>query len=248
MVAGGVFMEQVVKTNISEAIVRQMVDRIARGEHKPGEKLPPERELMQLLGVGRSSIREAFQALALMGLIDIRPGQGTFVRAVTSETVIHPSIFAPLVDPEVTAELLEARRAFEPVAAELAAQRCTESDLAALESVLRQCREALENGEPVYSLSAGFHLLIARASHNTVFVRFMESIVNLMAARGANIEEHYDFVLWELESHRRVLESVASKNPDLAREAMLEHLESSADFYRELSSAPDAHSTVKGGS
>lgn len=229
-------MEQVVKTNLPETIARLIVSRIAKGEYKPGHKLPPEKELMYLFDVGRSTIREAFQALALMGLIDIRPGQGTFIRDVKKETVIQPSLFLPLVDPETTAELLEARMAIEPVVAELAAVRRTENDLSDMSKILNECEEALQSGEPVYSLSAGFHLLLARASRNTVFVRFLESIINLMAARGAKIEEYQAFTLWELNSHREILEMVEEQNPSGAKETMLEHLKRSADYYLQISS------------
>lgn len=227
-------MGQVARTNLPETIVRLIVDRIAKGEYKPGQKMPPEKELMQILGVGRSSIREAFQALALMGLIDIRPGQGTFIREIRKETVIQPSIFMPLVDPGVTAELLEARLAIEPVAAELAAQRRTASDLADMNNILKECEEAIEKGEPVYSFSAGFHLLLARASHNTVFVRFMETIINLMAARGAEIEAYRNYVRWELDSHREIFNAVSSWDLAGSRESMLKHLKSSADYYLKI--------------
>lgn len=229
-------MEQVVKTNLPETIARLIVSRIAKGEYKPGQKLPPEKELMYLFAVGRSTIREAFQALALMGLIDIRPGQGTFIRDIKKETVIQPSLFLPLVDPETTAELLEARVAIEPVVAELAAVRRTENDLSGMSKILNECEEALQSGEPVYSLSAGFHLLLARASRNTVFVRFLESIINLMAARGAKIEEYQAFTLWELNSHREILGMVEKQNPSGAKETMLEHLTRSADYYLQISS------------
>jgi GntR family transcriptional regulator, transcriptional repressor for pyruvate dehydrogenase complex len=229
-------LEQVVKTNLPETIARLIVSRIAKGEYKPGQKLPPEKELMYLFAVGRSTIREAFQALALMGLIDIRPGQGTFIRDIKKETVIQPSLFLPLVDPETTAELLEARVAVEPVVAELAAVRRTENDLSGMSKILNECEEALQSGEPVYSLSAGFHLLLARASRNTVFVRFLESIINLMAARGAKIEEYQAFTLWELNSHREILGMVEEQNPSGAKETMLEHLTRSADYYLQISS------------
>jgi len=226
-------MEPINRTNISKSIVDQVVDLIASGEYCPGQRLPSERELMETLGVGRSSIREAFQALAIMGLIDIRPGQGTFVREITTDVIIRRNVFAPLLTPEATGELVEARLAVEPEIAALAAERYTEGELSAIDDVLTQCGRALDSGEPVYSLSASFHLLVARASHNTVFIRFIETLVNLMAARGARIEEHTDFVRWELTSHRTVRDAVAQRNADAARRIMEEHIVESSRFYLE---------------
>ena len=230
-------MEPVNRTNITTSIVNQVVDLIASGEYRPGQRLPSERELMETLGVGRSSIREAFQAMAIMGLIDIRPGQGTFVRDITTDVIIRRNIFAPLLTPEATGELVEARVAIEPTIASLAAQRHTTDELAAIDDVLAQCDEALASGEPVYSLSASFHLLIARASHNTVFIRFMETLVNLMAARGARIEEHIDFIRWELESHRTLRDAGAKRDGEAARKLMEEHIVESSRFYFETGGA-----------
>jgi len=226
-------MEPINKKNITTSIVNQVVDLIASGEYRPGQRLPSERELMENLGVGRSSIREAFQALAIMDLIDIRPGQGTFVRDITTDVIIRKNIFAPLLTPEATGELVEARVAVEPTIAALAAERYTEEELSAIDDVLSQCDRAIVSGEPVYSLSASFHLLIARASHNTVFTRFIEALINLMAARGARIEEHADFVRWELSSHRQVRDAVASRDTDAARKLMEEHIVESSRFYFE---------------
>ncbi|MBN1883723.1 MAG: FadR family transcriptional regulator [Deltaproteobacteria bacterium] len=227
-------MEPISRTNISKSIVDQVVDLIASGEYRPGQRLPSERELMETLGVGRSSIREAFQALAIMGLIDIRPGQGTFVREITTDVIIRSNVFAPLLTPEATGELVEARLAVEPTIAALAAQRHTEEELSAVDDILSHCERALASGEPVYSLSASFHLLIARASHNTVFIRFMETLATLMAARGARIEEHTDFIHWELESHRTVRDAVAARDGDAARKVMEEHIIESSRFYFEV--------------
>jgi DNA-binding FadR family transcriptional regulator len=226
-------VEPISRTNISKSIVDQVVDLIAGGHYRPGERLPSERELMETLGVGRSSIREAFQALAIMGLIDIRPGQGTFVRDITTDVIIRRNIFAPLINPEVTGELVEARIAVEPTIAALAARRHTEDELSAIDDVLSQCDRAIATGEPVYSHSASFHLLVARASHNTVFVRFMETLINLMAARGSRIEEHADFVRWELLSHREVRDAVALRDSDAARRLMEEHIVQSSRWYLE---------------
>jgi len=230
-------MEPISRTNISKSIVDQVVDLIASGEYRPGQRLPSERELMETLGVGRSSIREAFQALAIMGLVDIRPGQGTFVREITTDVIIPGSVFAPLLTPEATGELVEARLAVEPTIAALAAVRHTAEELAAVDDILARCDRALASGEPVYSLSASFHLLVARASHNTVFIRFMETLINLMAARGARIEEHTDFIRWELASHREVRDAVAERDGDAARRLMEKHIVESSRFYFEVGGA-----------
>lgn len=226
-------MEPINRTNITTSIVNQVVDLIASGEYRPGQRLPSERELMETLGVGRSSIREAFQAMAIMGLIDIRPGQGTFVRDITTDVIIRRNIFAPLLTPEATGELMEARVAFEPTITALAAERRTAEELKAMDDVLAQCDRALETGEPIFNLSASFHLLVAQASHNTVFIRFMETLFALMAARGARIEEHIDFKRWEVASHRELRDAIEQRDGEAARELMEKHIVESSNFFFE---------------
>lgn len=225
------------RTNLSQSIVDQVIDLISRGVYKPGDKLPTERELTEMLGVGRSSIREAFQALAMMGVIEIRPSQGTFVKGPTPGLLIHPNILSPLTDRQVTEDLLEARTVLEPIVAALAAERASEADIAEMQDHLDRCRQALASREPVYELSAGFHLLVARASHNAVFESFIRPIMGLLAARGARIEGHEGFNRWELASHWEICGAIAARDPARAKAAMKEHLKRSADAYLALDTA-----------
>ncbi len=217
-------MEPISRVNISESIVRQMIDLISKGVYPPGRKLPPERELMQQLGVGRSSVREAFQALAIMRLVDIRPGLGTFVRDVTSEVAIPSNIFAPLINPERAEDLLEARLVVEPTIAALAARRHTVREIEDIGHVLEDGRSAFMSGETVYPLAARFHVEIARASHNIVFIRFIETIAGLFAFRGALMERHSRYLEWEYGSHYAVFDAVRSRDPNAAHEQMQQHI------------------------
>ncbi len=180
---------------------------------------------MQSLGVGRSSVREAFQALAIMGLIDIRPGLGTFVREITNEMAIPSNIFAPLINPEGTEDLLEARLAVEPTIASLAAERHTPEEIEEIERVLLGSRDAFTSGKPVYPVATNFHVQIARASHNMVFIRFIETVSGLFAVRGALMEKHKDYLAWEYDSHYSVLRAVGSGDPESARRQMHEHIQ-----------------------
>jgi len=226
-------MEPINRVNISESIVRQMIDLISKGVYPPGKKLPPERELMQQLSVGRSSVREAFQALAIMGLVDIRPGLGTFVREVTNDVAVPASIFAPLVRPEDAEDLLEARLLVEPSIAAMAARRHTEEEIEGIGRLLERCKDASRSGEPVYPLAGRFHVEIAKATHNIVFTRFIETIAGLFAVRGALMERHEDYLDWEYGSHYAIFEAVRSRDPNEAHEQMEKHIREVTRFYVE---------------
>jgi GntR family transcriptional repressor for pyruvate dehydrogenase complex len=217
-------MEPIYRVNISESIARRIIDLISKGVYAPGRKLPPEKELMQQLNVGRSSVREAFQALAIMGLVDIRPGLGTFVKDVTSEVAIPSSIFAPLISPDSAEDLLEARLLVEPSIAALAAKRHTKEDIDAIEDTLEKSRSAFMSGELVYPSAARFHVDIARASHNLVFIRFIETIARLFSVRGAIMEKSREYLEWEYGSHFAVFDAIRSRDPNAASQKMEEHV------------------------
>jgi DNA-binding FadR family transcriptional regulator len=227
-------MDAIKKINISQLIVEKIIELVSKGELTAGDKIPSESELMERFQVGRSSVREAMQALSIMNLVDIRPGQGTFIRDFSSETMFTQHIFAPLVDKEVTMDLAEARNAIEPVMAALAAKRATEEDLNDIEALINRCREEMKKKEPVYELSAEFHLLVAKASHNKIFFRFVQSVEGLLAARGARIEEKESFTQWEMESHNEIYQAIKSRDPEAADRIMRKHIETSANQYLEL--------------
>lgn len=217
-------MEQIGKSKLSESIVRMIVENIRNGAFPPGAKMPPEHELMKKLGVGRSTVREALQSLAIMGVLEIGAGQGTYVRDISKEVTISQYILAPLVDPRAAADFLEARLIVEPAIAALAARRHSPEEYTAMAVVLDRIENSIALGKPVNRLGGDFHLLIARATRNMVFVRFIEAVIGMLVSRGDDITADRDFLDRELRSHRDVLRAVGTKNPDSARSAMEEHI------------------------
>ncbi len=227
-------MEQINRNRLSESIVRMMVDSIKKGVYPPGTKMPPEREIMTMLGVGRSTLREAFQSLAIMGILDIRSGQGTFVKDVSKDVIISPHVLAPLVDPEAAAEFLEVRLIVEPSIARLAARRHTAEEYKEMHDLLDTCEEYIAAGTSVNGLNGNFHLLIARSSQNAVLVRFIESIIGMLVARTEQMRKQEDFLRWELSSHRRVLRAIESREADAAGRAMEKHIVEVTERHRKL--------------
>lgn len=230
-------MQRIIRSKLAQSVAEQMIELLGQGRYGPGDRLPTEREMMDRLGVGRSSIREGLQALQLMGLIDIQVGRGTFVRRVDSEVMVNPHLLARLMEKETTRELLEARRLLEPAIAALAAQRATAEDLAEVERLLHRIEELMHRGEPTYQASATFHHRLAQAAKNAVLIRFMESIMSLMAHRGEQIEHDGDFLKWELASHWEVFRAVRSRDPEQAAEVMRQHLVESAEAYLRITQA-----------
>ncbi len=213
---------------ITEEIIDQIKELIRTGELSPGDKLPPERELSRIFGVGRSSLREAISILDNMGLLEMRPRQGNFVRQVKSPDLRDPILRMVEEDASHILELYELRKDIELAAAGQAALRRTPKDLQDLAAALEQMEQSLERGEVVVADERLFHLGLARASKNYVRTHVLSVIFDIshdhfslvyekFIEDGSHLSEIY-------QQHKKIFEAVQDQNPIAAREAMHEHL------------------------
>ena len=207
---------------LAESVAQQLLAQVRSGAYAPGTRMPTERELMASLAVGRSTIREALNGLALMGVIEIRHGQGAY--AVNTDQAQSPGSLTTSLAKGVTRDLLEARVTVEVTIAELAARRRTPADLREIDACLEEHRDLLERDEPAADAAARFHLKIAEAAHNEVLAGFIESVMGLLMERGPELEQHRGYREWELREHIGLLEAVRDGDPDLAAKRMEEHL------------------------
>lgn len=218
----------IVRNTLVQSVVDQLLERIKDGSLAPGERLPSERELMKNLHVGRSTIREALRSLVVLNLVELRPGQGNYIRAMGVESVINTEMLKALMDRNRMADLLEVRKLIEPVGAELAAQRATDADLAGLLAIIEECRQRYAQGKTTAELSARLHVEIIRAAHNGVLVTFMESILDLLTERGEKLEHEQGFAQWELDSHCQIVNAIVARDGKQVHRLMTRHLETSA--------------------
>src|SRR5512134_2290152 len=133
-------------TRIYEEIVRQIKSMISEGRLKSGDQLPPERDLAEKFLVSRTSVREALRSLQSRGLIEIRAGEGAFVRDVSVEALIEPLALVILPHREAVGELFEARRLIEPSIAALAARRATREEIAEMDRILEDQAKEVAQG------------------------------------------------------------------------------------------------------
>jgi DNA-binding FadR family transcriptional regulator len=209
---------------LSETVAHQLLGEIRRRGLAPGTRMPSERELMHALGVGRSTVREALNGLAMLGVIEIRHGQGAFIARNLSSLAGAEEVSVALAK-GVTEDLLEARRPVEIEIAGLAAERRTPADLEEIETVLNEHHRALARGEPAAQYSAGFHLGIARAAHNEVLAGFVASFIPLLAERGPQLESLEGYRQWELDDHRGLFAAIRERDPLAAAARMRAHLQ-----------------------
>ncbi|MEN6325382.1 MAG: FadR/GntR family transcriptional regulator [Syntrophomonas sp.] len=219
---------QPIKTKkIYEEIMEQLKDMISSGELKPGEKLPSERDMSDSLGVSRASVREALTALEALGILDIRPGEGTFVRETSVSRIFEPLAMVLAVERNPGAQMMEIRRILETEAAALAAERASEDNLSNIETILDKMKNTKIISEAV-DFDLKFHYSIAEASHNTILLRMMNTVADLMhhTFRGNRENFYADPVKGPrtIREHEAIAAAIRARNPVLAREKMLEHI------------------------
>src|SRR5919204_2797634 len=177
---GEMGIEPIHSTRIYEEIVRQIKSMIAEGRLKSGDQLPPERDLAEKFVVSRTSVREALRALESLGLVEIRPGEGTFVRQVSIDSLVEPLALLMVSQREGIGELFEARRLLEPSLAALAAARATPEEMQEMERILDEQAKEIAAGRTGLAQDAQFHAAIGAAAHNRAITRIAHALMDLL--------------------------------------------------------------------
>jgi GntR family transcriptional regulator, transcriptional repressor for pyruvate dehydrogenase complex len=212
-------------TRIYEEIVRQVKAMIAEGRLKAGDRLPPERDLAEKFVVSRTSVREALRALESLGLVEIRPGEGTFVREVSIDALVEPLALLMVSQREAIGELFEARRLLEPSLAALAATRATPEEIQEMERILEEQAKEVASGRTGLQQDAQFHSAIGAAAHNRAITRIAHAIMDLLTQSREDSLNMPGRPTRSHEDHRRVLAAIGRRDAEAARRAMLEHIE-----------------------
>jgi GntR family transcriptional repressor for pyruvate dehydrogenase complex len=217
-------IEPIKSTRIYEEIVRQVKAMIAEGRLKSGDQLPPERDLAEKFVVSRTSVREALRALESLGLVEIRPGEGTFVRQVSIEALIEPLALMMVSQREAIAELFEARRLLEPAIAALAARRATPEELHEMERILEEQAKEIAMGRTGLLQDGHFHAAIASAAHNQAISRLVHGMMDLLAQSREDSLNTPGRPTRSHEDHRRVLDAIRRRDAASAEQSMRDHL------------------------
>jgi GntR family transcriptional repressor for pyruvate dehydrogenase complex len=217
-------VEPVHATRVYTEIVRQIRTLVAEGRLKSGDRLPPERELAERFNVSRASVREALRALESMRLIQIRVGEGTFVREIAVDSLVEPLALAILTRREATGELFEARRLLEPPIAALAAIRATAEERREMERIVAHQGSEVERGHTGLAEDAAFHAAIAASAHNHAITRIVHALVDLLKKSREQSLRTPGRAQRSHEDHKAILAAIRERNPEAAREAMLAHV------------------------
>lgn len=215
---------------ISDAITRQIEELILEGVLRPGDKLPPERELARTMDVSRPSLRDALTDLEKRGLVVARQGGGTFVADVMGSVFADPIVDLFGTHEKATADYLEYRLEIEAIAARLAAERATDADKKILSRIFDAMLSAHERNEPEEEarLDVELHTAIVDASHNIVLIQSLRSVYGLLRAGVfENRRKLYESAGARdslLAQHRALFESIMSGDAESAEKASRNHI------------------------
>jgi GntR family transcriptional regulator, transcriptional repressor for pyruvate dehydrogenase complex len=214
----------VTRTTLTADICRQMVSHLIRGVWDEGDKIPAERDLCQQLGVGRASLREALKALEIMGMIETRLGDGTYV-CKRSDFFSRPLLWAIVSGSEADArELIEARIFIEVELAGLAAERANTEDVRRLSELLDRMIKAKRSPQEFVQADVDFHLEIARAASNSILMNALQLIRNLLQRWILSAVAVKGVPEKACAQHKRLLDAIKNGDDVAARKEMRKHL------------------------
>ena len=223
-------IQPIKKSRVAEEIADRIRVLILDGTLRPGEPLPGERQLAVRFGVSRGSIRDAFRMLETIGLLETRHGQGTFPRDLDVNRLVAPLASILTYRPELSEELLDVRRMFEPAVARFAATRITDADLGDLQRILDTQRKKVKAGGSTLVEDTAFHAVIARATRNRVVMRIMETLNDLLIeSRRASLRQK-GRPERSMQGHEAVVAALRDRDPEAAWNAMRTHIDQIAEL------------------
>jgi len=224
----------------TDVVVQSIKSMITRGELKAGSRLPVEKDLAEGLRVSRGSLREGVRALCIMGVLETRQGDGTYVTSLDSQLLLAPMAFmVDLQSPEHRNDLHTVRRVLESETAARAALRISDDELAAAGAILSGVREVVftspvTDHETVISADLAFHRVIAKASDNGALAALVDALADrTMLARRTFGVQHEGQVRTAFREHEGILAALVAHDPDRARLLMSHHLLAIEDFVHE---------------
>lgn len=226
-IAGDLSVVASTEARVFEEIFQFFKSQLISGALRPGDRLLSERDLAQRLGVSRASLREVMRAMALLGMVQIRPGQGTFVRS--PDVAVLREFFGVMLamQPTVYEHVLEARIAIECHAIRLACANARPEDIARLRRALDRILETIADADTGADADFEFHAAIVQASHNAVLLFVHEAIETLLRRshheRRAAVIGRPDFLVTLGDAHRRVVDAILDRDPDRAEAILREH-------------------------
>lgn len=218
-------IKRIKKTNVSDEVFKQLKQMLLRGDIKPGDKFPSENELSEAFGVSRMTARQAVQKLAVLGLIETRLGEGSFVKKIQPGMAMNQIMPAIYLSENSLLEILEFRTVIEGKTAKIAAQKATYQDIEDLEDIWEYMQACKDDKREFAQADMDFHVKLAMMTRNSIFTETYQIINDAMEAAFEQIIDisgnkgglHY---------HQLILAAIKEGNGERAEQIMTEHVES----------------------
>jgi GntR family transcriptional repressor for pyruvate dehydrogenase complex len=225
------------RTTLSAATFERLITNVVHGTWKAGQQIPTERVLCQQLGIARNSLREALKAMELIGMLESKVGEGTFV-CPRSEFLSRPLLWAFTgTDHAELADLMEARALMETDLAGLAAERATPEELTRIEDTLHAMEQQIAESETVLESDMAFHLYVGQAAHNEVLANAAQLLRNVL-----KYWIHLKLMIGRipaqaLERHREIYQAIRGRDVHSSRALMQEHLDETTILITQLTAS-----------
>lgn len=206
-------------TEVAKQLQSRIVDKL-----KPGDMLPPERELVRRFGVSRSSIRDAIRSLEAVGLLEPRQGVGTVVCEPSVDAIVNPVTNVLLEKRKAIHDLLDVRSVLEPALARRAALHASPEQVAELGAILDRQQEKVHQGELTTDEDSSFHYTIAVAANNDVMLKLVHVLMDVLHETRERSLQVGGRQEKSLAGHRRILAALKQGDADAAEAAMRRHL------------------------
>lgn len=223
-------IKKVKRVPISQNVTKQLIDLIMSGELATGEKLPSERELMDYFDIGRSSLREAIKAVEVLGLIEVRVPEGTFVTDNLGEFFTKHLALMSKVGLHNIEELIEARLTIETQIAGIAAEKATKKDIDKLEMIINQMKQAVDNNDAFQEWDLTFHRTLAEMARNSFLIQVMkilQEITSLWISKTIRMENIKEIAIRQ---HEEILTAIQANDVQKTKEEIRYHLRFVSDL------------------
>src|SRR5258708_18968884 len=224
----------IVRNSLSGAVFEQLISFIVTDQWKAGDRIPPERDLCVALGIARTSLREALKAMELVGMLDSRVGDGTFV-CPRSEFIARPMLWAfTATDHNELKDVLEARALLEEDLVGLAALRASEAEIKRIGDTIERMRILRAEGLSILEQDMAFHLEIGLAAHNSVLSNAVQLLRN-MQRQWISLKHLLPNVPDQvIRDHGAIYRAIQNRDGDGARTAMRDHLQNTTRLVEQM--------------
>jgi GntR family transcriptional repressor for pyruvate dehydrogenase complex len=225
-----VSVEPIKRVSVVEQAISKIYDLILSQNLKENDKLPPERQLSEMLGISRNSLREAIRVLDMLGVVRVDQGSGMVIDSSrVSDAVTKHLTFALLMNREKMNELFEARLVVETECASLAALRASESERALLHRTYQELCESRTDRPKSIALEIELHNIVARAAHNSVLEKILNSLKQILKESREATVPHTGVTPETVKVHERLIAAIDARDSRSSADIMREHIAAVAD-------------------